>query len=122
VDLAGGQATIAVRGDLDLATTPTLAKELVPVLAARPQQLAFDLDGVDFMDCAGARLIAGAGAALPPGTRPVVRHAGPLVRRILELTGLAGHCDLDAADATPHRAEPPSARAPGTGLGYPQRP
>lgn len=103
VDLTGGQATIAVRGDLDLATTPTLAKELVPVLAARPQRLTFDLGGVGFMDCAAARLIAGAGGSLPPGTRPAVRHAGPLVRRILELTGLASHCDLAADGGPPGR-------------------
>jgi anti-anti-sigma regulatory factor len=51
--------------------------------------------GVGFIDCAAARLIAGAGRFLPRGQRPVIRRPGPLVRRILELTGLDAYCEIE---------------------------
>ncbi len=58
--------------------------------------LAFtDLAGAHFMDCGSARLIATAGHWLPGSPRPVIRHPGPGVRRILELTGLDAQCEIE---------------------------
>jgi hypothetical protein len=47
------------------------------------------------MDCATARLIARTALFLPEGRRPVVQRASPLVLRVLELTGVAAHCEVD---------------------------
>ncbi len=90
-----GTATIVVRGELDLVTMPFLAERLTPVRTARPGRLVFDLAGTSFMDCGSARLIAGAGRWLADGGRPVIRNAGPGVRRVFELTGLDARCEIE---------------------------
>ena len=92
-------ALIVIRGELDPATTPLLARRLAQILADGPKRLVFDMAGVGFIDCAAARLIVGTGRCLPPGRRPVIRRPSPAVRRILELTGLAAHCEVDGLPA-----------------------
>ena len=87
--------TIVVKGELDLVTMPYLAARLTLALRDRPGRLAFDLSGTQFMDCGSARLIAGAGQRLPGGGRPVIRRPAPGVRRVLELTGLDAHCEIE---------------------------
>lgn len=94
-DPTAGTATVMISGDLDLTTTPPLAEQLAQVLGGNPRQLVFDLDRVGFIDCASARLIVGSGRSLPDGQRPVIRRPSPAVRRILELTGLDAHCQLE---------------------------
>ena len=87
--------TIVIKGELDLVTMPYLATRLTLVLRDRPGRLVFDLSGTHFMDCGSARLIAAAGQRLPGGGRPVIRRPGPGVRRVLELTGLEAHCEIE---------------------------
>ena len=72
-----------------------LGQCLAPILAERPQYLVFDLDRVSFIDCAAARLITGTGRSLPAGRRPVIRPPSTAVRRILKLTGLDTHCEVE---------------------------
>jgi anti-anti-sigma factor len=74
---------------------PYLVTRLTLALRDRPGRLVFDLGGTRFMDCGSARLIAGAGRRLPGGGRPVIRRPGPGVRRVLELTGLDAHCEIE---------------------------
>ena len=90
-----GVTTIVVKGELDLVTMPYLAAQLALATRDRPGRLVFDLDGTHFIDCGSARLIAGAGQRLPGGGRPVIRRPGPGVRRVLELTGLDAHCEIE---------------------------
>ena len=90
-----GVTTIVVKGELDMVTMPYLAAQLALAVRDRPGRLVFDLGGTHFMDCGSARLIAGAGQWLPGGGRPVIRRPGPGVRRVLELTGLDAHCEIE---------------------------
>jgi anti-anti-sigma factor len=90
-----GVTTVVVTGELDLVSMPYLASQLALAVRDRPGRLVFDLGGTQFMDCGSARLIAGAGQRLPDGGRPVIRRPGPGVRRILELTGLDAHCEIE---------------------------
>ena len=46
VTVSAGMATVVIRGELDPATMPLLARRLAQVLADGPQQLALDLAGV----------------------------------------------------------------------------
>jgi anti-anti-sigma factor len=87
--------TIYISGELDLVTMPLLAEHLTLVSRDKPERLVFDLGRTCFMDCGSARLIAGAGQWLPGGRRPVIRHPGPSVRRLLELTGLDAYCEIE---------------------------
>jgi anti-anti-sigma factor len=95
VQAGPGVTTIVVKGELDLVTMPYLAAQLALATRDRPGRLVFDLGGTHFMDCGSARLIAGAGQRLPGGGRPVIRRPGPGVRRVLELTGLDAHCEIE---------------------------
>ena len=95
VEARPGVTTIVVTGELDLVTMPYLAARLALAVRDRPGRLVFDLGGTHFMDCGSARLIAGAGQRLPGGGRPVIRRPGPGVRRVLELTGLDAHCEIE---------------------------
>ena len=92
---AAATATLVINGELDVTTTPLLSRQLAQILEGRPQRLVFDMSGVDFIDCAAARLIASTGRFLPEGRRPVIRSPSPVVRRLLELTGFAAQCEID---------------------------
>jgi anti-anti-sigma factor len=104
VEARPGTTTIVVRGELDLVTMPVLAAQLALALRDRPGRLVFDLSGTRFMDCGSARLIAAAGRWLPDGGRPVIRHPRPGVLRVLELTGLDAHCEIEPLAVGSNRA------------------
>ena len=95
VEARPGITTIVITGELDLVTMPFLAARLALATRDSPGRLVFDLSGTHFMDCGSARLIAGAGRWLPGGGRPIIRRPGPGVRRLLELTGLDAHCEIE---------------------------
>jgi anti-anti-sigma factor len=96
VRVGDGAAILTLRGDIDLAVAATISERVAEALsvrvgkaqAARPERLVIDMAQVSFIDCAGARAILGAQQHLPDGQRPVLRHAGPEVLRLLNLTGL----------------------------------
>lgn len=81
-------------GELDPVSTPSLAAQL-RVLDSNLQRLVFDLGGVEFIDCAAARLLAGTGRSLPAGRLPVILFPNSLVRRVFQLTGLDRHVELE---------------------------
>jgi anti-anti-sigma factor len=95
VDVRPEATTVLIRGELDLMSLPALAGLLTEVGRDRPGRLVFDLARTSFMDCGSARLIAGSGQWLRAGRRPVIRSAGPGVRRILGLTGLEACCEIE---------------------------
>ena len=95
MEASQGTTTIVVTGELDVVTMPFLAAQLALAARDRPGRLVFDLSGTHFMDCGSARLIAAAGQRLPGGGRPVIRRPAPGVRRVLQLTGLDAHCEIE---------------------------
>lgn len=92
---ADGVVTVVLYGELDVATAPALCAWLAELPGAQTGPIVFELAGLAFTDCAGARALADAGLRPPEAPRPVLRHARPAVRRVLELTGLDTLCDLD---------------------------
>jgi anti-anti-sigma factor len=90
VATADGLVYVEMSGDLDITTVPVLADQLARLADMRPTELFIDMSGVRFLDCASARLLAGTATLLPPGRPPVLTSVSPTVRRLLELTGLAG--------------------------------
>ena len=95
VDVRPGATTIVIRGELDLVTMPVLAAQLVLLARDQPGRLVFDLAATRFMDCGSARLIAGSGRWLRDGGRPVIRRPARGARRVLGLTGLDAHCEIE---------------------------
>jgi anti-anti-sigma factor len=85
-------ARVAVVGEVDLATAPTLRDRLLTVLHDEaPAVLEVDLAGVGFVDCTGiGALVAVRNSTVRTGRQMRVTHPQPIVRRVLDLTGLLG--------------------------------
>jgi anti-anti-sigma factor len=78
-----------VRGECDITMAPVLREQLLGLLARQSATMVLDLSGLDFVDCAGARVLLATGrrAALLGGTM-VIAAPTPPVARLLRLTGL----------------------------------
>jgi anti-sigma B factor antagonist len=81
-----GAYVLTVVGEIDLSTVGELEQVVDRVLAASPTALDFVLTGVEFMDSSGLAILLTASAAVP--VLRVVEPA-PVVRRVIELSGLA---------------------------------
>ena len=83
---------VAVVGEVDLATAHLLRDRLLGVLDKQaPAVLDVDLAGVTLLDCTGiSALVAVRNAARHTGRHVRVTHPQPIVRRILDATGLLG--------------------------------
>ncbi|HEX5201331.1 MAG TPA: STAS domain-containing protein [Actinoplanes sp.] len=91
-----GTARVAATGEIDLSSSGVLHVRLLNVLATlHPHRIEVDLAGVTFLDCSGLTVLVDAGkAAARAGCCLRITNPRPLVRRILDLTGL-----LDALTA-----------------------
>jgi anti-sigma B factor antagonist len=106
-----GEVTVAVSGELDLATRPRLDRAVQDVLAARPWHLNIDLAAVTFCGSAGLQaLLVLHRAAGDAGIRMAVQPS-PAIRRLLEITGLADVFPIvtRAAEPAPRRTDTSSA-------------
>jgi anti-sigma B factor antagonist len=96
VEIGAGTTTVFISGELDLATMPFVSEQLALVGQTSPERLVLDLTRTGFLDCGAARMIVATGRFLPAGQRLVIRRPNPGIRRILELTGLDAHCEIEA--------------------------
>lgn len=104
--VTGETVTVVLRGDFDVTTELFLSARLEQIRARRPRRLIFEMAQVAFMDCASARLIAGTSRWLPADVKPVVSCPSPIVRRVLQASGIGAFCELelcrcDRDDETP---------------------
>lgn len=95
VTVTEGTVTVVLSGEFDVTTEGFLSSRLAYVYGERPRRLTFDMARVTYIDCASARLIAGTGAWVPPGVKPVIACAGPIVRRVFQVSGLDARCELE---------------------------
>ena len=107
-----GMPVARLEGEVDLARVPELRAELVAAVEPSDRGLVLDLTGVDYVDSAGLHLLhdlARTLAARGQGLRAVA-GADDVVRRVLELVGLARTVPLEATVAAAAAAlEPPGA-------------
>ena len=94
----GDHATIQVGGEIDLATSPRLQAVLVDLVDRGLHQLTIDLEQVSFLDCAGIGMLVDARRRVQEhgGSLTLVRPA-PLVRRVLEVTGMTAVFPVDGS-------------------------
>lgn len=91
----GVTVTVVLSGEFDATSADFLSGHLERVRAGRPARLVFETAQVAFMDCASARLLAGTRRWLPAGVRPVISHPPPILRRLLEASGIGALCRLE---------------------------
>jgi anti-sigma B factor antagonist len=81
---------VVVRGEIDVATSPTLRAELAELLAHGAGSITLDLTAVSFIDSSGLGVLVGALKRLRDGGGEtfniVAARSG--VRRVFEITGL----------------------------------
>ena len=86
VDLSGVQV-LKVIGELDLASAESLQASIGPILEREPTEIVFDLSELQFMDSSGITLLVTVAQRVETVE---LRDPRPMVRRIIELTGLSG--------------------------------
>lgn len=85
----GDVHTISPAGELDIATTFELQRELERVEATDAEAIVLDLSGLKFMDSTGVRLLITAHARSRADANRLVLLRGPaVVQRVLELSGV----------------------------------
>jgi anti-anti-sigma factor len=84
----GVVAKVTVTGELDIATATTLRGHLLDVGATHPDRIVLDLDGMAFVDVAGARALDEMCHLLEAGCPVIVRSPQPSARKVFRLTGL----------------------------------
>lgn len=91
-----GAVVLAVRGELDLASSPLLERELVALDQAGAERLVVDLSDVRFMDSTGLHaLLAARRRALDSGRALTIKPGPDAVQRIFELTRTATLFEFD---------------------------
>lgn len=85
----GQRSVLRLRGELDVSTVDRLRRAMDSALEGHPPILVVDLSGLDFADCAGLSiLVCAQKLLLANGSELVTIGAKPIVRRLLQLTGL----------------------------------
>jgi anti-sigma B factor antagonist len=89
-DLDSHTSVVAVAGELDLSSAPSLKWTLVDLLEADCNQLVVDLSLVTFMDSTALGVLIGVNRTLDVGARLAIVSDNTNVLRIFELSGLDG--------------------------------
>jgi anti-sigma B factor antagonist len=94
----GAPPVVEICGEIDIQSAPQLRDELLRVVRRYGPQLALDLAGVTFLDCAGVNVLLATRrrARLEDGWVRVTR-ASPRARRTISLLGLQEVLALSAS-------------------------
>ena len=90
---ADGVPVVAVSGELDVSNAATLQATVASIVAKRPERLIFSLGDLHYMDSAGIAVLLGAADKV---NAVHLRDPSPVVRRVIELTGLAGVLSIES--------------------------
>jgi anti-anti-sigma factor len=80
-----GTPVVYLSGELDLTSAGQLSTAIDAALASHPDRLVLDASGLSFMDSSGIVLLVSATQRVQ---EVQVRDPSPIVRRLIELTGL----------------------------------
>lgn len=81
-----GTPVVYLSGELDQTSAGQLSTAIGAALASHPGRLVLDASGLTFMDSSGIALLASATQRVQ---EVQVRDPSPIVRRLIELTGLS---------------------------------
>jgi anti-sigma B factor antagonist len=82
----GGTPVVSLSGELDLTNIEPVRSSIGAVLTAGTERLVVELSGLAFMDSSGLALLASFARKIP---EIEVRDPTPIVRRLIDLSGLA---------------------------------
>jgi anti-anti-sigma factor len=107
----GRQSVLRLLGELDLSNKDLLRDAISGALQHGPRVLVLDLSGLSFMDCGGLRVLVQTHKHLAEDQRQLfVAGSGPMVRRLIRITGLDAYLRLgwpqDRPSAPPEGGTP----------------
>ncbi|HUC58459.1 MAG TPA: STAS domain-containing protein [Streptosporangiaceae bacterium] len=82
----GRTLILRLTGELDLTSTDRILSDIDAVLDGEHDDIAFDLSGLNFMDSSGIALLLSVSRRV--GGNLELRDPTPIIRRLIELTGL----------------------------------
>jgi anti-sigma B factor antagonist len=101
-----GVATIALSGELDMATAPILSDSLALFEGNGVSTIVLDLHDLTFIDSTGLHAFLEArNRAMSNGHRLLLSGAGPAARRLIEITGTQFLLDEQKTDLGPKLAK-----------------
>jgi len=91
----GGYVIAALRGELDIASAPSLREQLLSLLRPAASRLIIDLSAVGYADASGVAVLVGSGrrAGLLGGWLRLAAPS-PEVATVLSATGIGPHLDI----------------------------
>ena len=90
VSSLGTETVVALSGELDVASSQGFTEELIGLIDGGTTELVIDLARLAFIDSTGLSAILQANRKLDGKGQLVLREPTPLVRQVLEVTGLTG--------------------------------
>jgi anti-sigma B factor antagonist len=93
-ELVRDTSVLAVEGELDLASAPSLKWALEDVQSNHSHHVVVDMSHVTFIDSTALGVLVGAQRALDAGVRLAIACSEENVLRIFELTGLDGMFEI----------------------------
>jgi anti-sigma B factor antagonist len=92
-----GDIVLVLDGEIDPHTAPQLESELEQALAAESARLVLDLEQVRFIDSSGLRVFITAHREMNDrGGKLLLRSPNDTAVRLLEITGLDAHIDVES--------------------------
>jgi anti-sigma B factor antagonist/stage II sporulation protein AA (anti-sigma F factor antagonist) len=91
VQLDGHVVRVVAVGEIDMSTADVLRDALNDALDKNPPAVVLDMAGVTFLDSTGiAALVVAHNRAIDENTALTLINCRPIVRRVLDVTGLLG--------------------------------
>jgi anti-sigma B factor antagonist len=84
-DVRNGDAIVALSGEIDISNADEVKAAINNVTAKGPSRVVFDLSRLDYLDSSGIALLLAAAER----SDVEVRHASPVISRLLHATGVA---------------------------------
>lgn len=85
---------IVVRGDIDMATAAQLRTLLDELVDAGSSRIVLECRGLEFLDSSGIGVLVSVRKRLGDAGELVLESPPPHVRKVLDITGVAGHLTI----------------------------
>jgi anti-sigma B factor antagonist len=88
-----GTRVVILSGELDSSNAASLQEQVASIPPQPPPRMIFDLTDLRFMDSAGIAVLIGAAAK---ASSVSLRAPSPIIRRVLEATGLSSVFSIES--------------------------
>jgi anti-sigma B factor antagonist len=88
---SSGVTVLELSGEIDISTVGRIREAIEPMMTDPPGRIVFDLARLRFIDSSGLTLLLAVAERVP---EVELRHPSPLVRKLIEITGVTDLFDI----------------------------